>query len=51
METAAVEKLQNIEAQTVEFLDDDLPNVVIKPNAKIRKTQKKMILNLLTTAK
>ena len=34
METAAVEKLQNIEAQTVEFLDDDLPNVVIKPNTK-----------------
>ena len=37
METAAVEKLQNIEAQTVEFLDDDLPNVVIKPNAKDKK--------------
>lgn len=37
METAAVEKLQNIEAQTVEFLDDDVPNVVIKPNAKDKK--------------
>ena len=40
METAAVEKLQNIEAQTVEFLDDDLPNVVIKPNAKDKKNTK-----------
>ena len=40
METAAVEKLQNIEAQTVEFLDDDVPNVVIKPNAKDKKNTK-----------
>ena len=40
MDTAAVEKLQNIEAQTVEFLDDDLPNVVIKPNAKDKKNTK-----------
>lgn len=40
METAAVEKLQNIEAQTVEFRDDDLPNVVIKPNAKDKKNTK-----------
>lgn len=40
METAAVEKLQNIEAQTVEFLDDDLPNVVINPNAKDKKNTK-----------
>lgn len=40
METAAVEKLQNIEAQTVEFLDDDLPNVVIKPNTKDKKNTK-----------
>lgn len=40
METAAVEKLQNIEAQTVEFLDDDLPNVVIKPNSKDKKNTK-----------
>lgn len=40
METATVEKLQNIEAQTVEFLDDDLPNVVIKPNAKDKKNTK-----------
>ena len=40
METAAVEKLQNIEAQTVEFLDDDLLNVVIKPNAKDKKNTK-----------
>ena len=40
METAAVEKLQNIEAQTVEFLDDDVPNVVIKPNAKYKKNTK-----------
>lgn len=40
METAAVEKLQNIEAQTVEFLDDDLPNVVITPNTKDKKNTK-----------
>ena len=40
METAAVEKLLNIEAQTVEFLDDDVPNVVIKPNAKDKKNTK-----------
>ena len=40
METAAVEKLQNIEAQTVEFLDDDVPNVVIKPNTKDKKNTK-----------
>ena len=40
METAAVEKLQNIEAQTVEFLDDDVPNVVINPNAKDKKNTK-----------
>lgn len=40
MDTAAVEKLQNIEAQTVEFLDDDLPNVVIKPNTKDKKNTK-----------
>lgn len=40
MDTAAVEKLQNIEAQTVEFLDDDVPNVVIKPNAKDKKNTK-----------
>lgn len=40
METAAVEKLQNIEAQTVEFLDDDLPNVVIKLNTKDKKNTK-----------
>lgn len=40
METAAVEKLQNIEAQTVEFIDDDVPNVVIKPNAKDKKNTK-----------
>lgn len=40
METAAVEKLQNIEAQTVEFLDDDVPNVVITPNAKDKKNTK-----------
>lgn len=40
METAAVEKLQNIEAQTVEFLDDDVPNVVINPNTKDKKNTK-----------
>ena len=40
METAAVEKLQNIEAQTVEFLDDDVPNVVITPNTKDKKNTK-----------
>lgn len=40
METAAVEKLQNIEAQTVGFLDDDVPNVVIKPNTKDKKNTK-----------
>lgn len=40
METAAVEKLQNIEAQTVEFFDDDVPNVVIKPNTKDKKNTK-----------
>lgn len=40
MEEEAVEKLQNAESQTVEFLDDDLPNAVIKPNAKDKTTAK-----------
>lgn len=40
MEEEAVEKLQNAESQTVEFLDDDLPNTMIKPNAKDKTTAK-----------